>query len=158
MLPLELERRVRDLQDRYIRVIDDDRLEDWPDLFMADGLYTVTTRENHTRGLPLALMSCKGRGMMLDRVTGLRKINVYEPHRYHHQLSGLQCELLADGAVGCVSGFLVVRTMHTGAISIFATGVYQDVMVEGAGGELRFAERRVITDSRQTDTLLVIPL
>lgn len=158
MLPLELERRVRELHDRYIRVVDDDRLEDWPGLFMPDGLYTVTTRENHARGLPLALMSCKGQGMMLDRVTGLRKINVYEPHCYHHQLSGLQSEQLASGAVRCLSGFLVVRTMHTGAISIFATGVYQDVVVENAGGELRFAERRVITDSRQTDTLLVIPL
>jgi len=158
MLPLELERRVRDLLDRYMRVVDDDLLEEWPGLFMPDGLYTVTTRENHSRGLPLALMSCKGQGMMQDRVTGLRKINVYEPHRYHHQLSGLQCELQTNGSVRCVSGFLVVRTMHTGAISIFATGVYQDVIGEGAGGELRFAERRVITDSRQTDTLLVIPL
>jgi hypothetical protein len=36
--------------------------------------------------------------------------------------------------------------------------VYQDVMVAAAGGELRFSERLVITDSRQTDTLLVIPL
>lgn len=158
MLTLELERRVRDLHERYLRLIDDDRLEEWPGLFTPGGLYTITTRENHARGLPLALMSCKGQGMMKDRVTGLRRINVYEPHRYHHQQSGLQCELQADGTVRCVSGFLVVRTMHSGAISIFATGVYHDLIVEGEAGELRFAERSAITDSRQTDTLLVIPL
>jgi len=158
MLPLELERRVRDLQDRYLRVIDDDLLEQWPGLFTPDGLYTVTTRENHARGLPLALMSCRGQGMMQDRVTGLRKINVYEPHRYHHQVSGLQCEQPENGVVRCVSGFLVVRTMHTGGTSIFATGVYHDLIVEGEDGELRFRERLAITDSRQTDTLLVIPL
>jgi len=158
MLPLELERHVRDLHDRYIRVIDDDRLEDWPGLFTPDALYTITTQENHTRGLPLALLSCRGQRMMQDRVTGLRRINVFEPHRYHHQLSGLQCVLQENGVVRCTSGFLVVRTMHTGTISIFATGVYQDVIVAAAGGELRFSERLVITDSRQTDTLLVIPL
>lgn len=158
MLPFELERRVRDLHDRYVRLIDDDKLEDWPALFMPDGLYTITTRENHARGLPLALLSCKGQGMMRDRVTGLRRINVFEPHCYHHQLSGLQCEQLENGVLRCRSGFLVVRTMHTGAVSLFATGVYEDLLVATAVDELRFAERRVITDSRQTDTLLVIPL
>jgi anthranilate 1,2-dioxygenase small subunit len=66
MISLELERRVRALHDRYIRIIDDDRLEEWPGLFTQGGVYEVTTRENHARGLPLALMSCHGRGMMLD--------------------------------------------------------------------------------------------
>ena len=158
MISLELERRVRHLQDRYIRIIDDDRLEEWPALFTATGIYEVTTRENQLRALPLALMSCHGRGMMQDRVTGYRRINVYEPHRYHHQLSGLECEQQADGSIRTVCGFLVVRTLHTGAITVFATGVYLDVIVEDADGELRFAQRRAITDSRQTDTLLVIPL
>jgi anthranilate 1,2-dioxygenase small subunit len=158
MIPFELERHVRHLHDRYVRSIDDDRLEEWPNVFMPDGVYEVTTRENHARGLPLALMSCHGRGMMQDRVTGYRRINVFEPHRYHHQLSGLECEQLADGSVRTTCGFLIVRTMHTGAISIFATGVYDDVIAQDADGELRFRQRKVITDSRQTDTLLVIPL
>jgi anthranilate 1,2-dioxygenase small subunit len=158
MIAVELERRVRHLQDRYIRIIDDDRLEEWPNLFTANGLYEVTTRENHSRGLPLALMSCHGRGMMQDRVTGYRRINVYEPHRYHHQLSGLACEQQADGSIKAVCGFLVVRTMHTGTIALFASGVYQDVIVQDVDGELRFAQRRAVTDSRQTDTLLVIPI
>jgi anthranilate 1,2-dioxygenase small subunit len=158
MIPFELERRVRDLHDRYVRIIDDDRLEEWPGLFTANGIYEVTTRENHARGLPLAVMSCHGRGMMQDRVTGYRRINVYEPHRYHHQLSGLECEQLQDGSIRAACGFLVVRTMHTGATMIFATGVYHDVVVQDTDGELRFAQRKAITDSRQTDTLLVIPL
>jgi anthranilate 1,2-dioxygenase small subunit len=158
MIPAELERRIQKLHNHYLRIIDDDRLEEWPGLFTSDGVYEITTRENFARGLPLALLSCTGKGMMHDRVTGYRKINVYEPHRYHHQLSGLEAEQLADGSVRCVSNFLVVRTMHTGATLLFASGVYQDVIVEDAEGELRFAARRAITDSRQTDTLLVIPL
>lgn len=158
MIDSELERRIARLHNRYLRVIDDDRLEEWPGLFLADGNYLITTRENHARGLPLALLSCRGRGMMHDRVTGLRKINVYEAQRYHHQQSGLEVELADAGAISCVSGFLVIRTMHTGATCVFASGVYQDLIRQDSDGELRFAERRVITDSRQTDTLLVIPL
>jgi anthranilate 1,2-dioxygenase small subunit len=158
MISVEMERRIRHLHDRYIRIIDDERLDEWPGLFTVNGVYEITTRENHARGLPLAIMSCHGRGMMLDRVTGYRRINVYEPHRYHHQLSGLECEQLADGGIRATCGFLVVRTMHTGATTIFATGVYHDVIVEDEDGALRFACRRAITDSRQTDTLLVIPL
>jgi anthranilate 1,2-dioxygenase small subunit len=158
MISAALERQVRHLLDRYIRIVDDDRLEEWPGLFTPDGVYEITTRENFARGLPLALMSCHGRGMMLDRVTGYRRINVFEPHRYHHQLSGLECEQPGDGSIRVVCGFLVVRTMHTGAVSIFATGVYHDVIVADVDGALRFKQRKVITDSRQTDTLLVIPL
>jgi hypothetical protein len=48
--------------------------------------------------------------------------------------------------------------MHTGTITIFASGVYHDVVTQDADGELRFAQRKAITDSRQTDTLLVIPI
>ena len=158
MSELIFERKIQQLHNRYVRIIDDDQLEQWPELFLADAEYQVTTRENHTRDLPLALMSCKGRGMMLDRITGLRKINVYEPHRYNHQISGLEISVQPAGSYHCVSNFLVVRIMHTVASMVFASGVYLDVVVLDTDGEYRFAQRKVITDSRQTDTLLVIPL
>jgi anthranilate 1,2-dioxygenase small subunit/terephthalate 1,2-dioxygenase oxygenase component beta subunit len=154
----ETHRRIHHLHNRYVRVIDDDQLEQWPQLFTAGGNYQVTTRENHERGFPLALMSCKGRGMMLDRITGLRKINVYEPHRYNHQISALEISAQPAGGFRCISNFLVVRIMHTGASMLFASGIYLDVVVQDEDGTLRFAERTVVTDSRQTDTLLVIPL
>lgn len=158
MVDLETERLIQHLHNRYIRLIDDDQLEVWPELFLADGDYLVTTRENYDRGLPLALMSCRGHGMMLDRISGMRKINVYEPHRYSHQISGLQISAAEDDSYHCISNFLVVRTMHTGATMMFASGIYQDIIRKGDDGQLLFASRKAITDSRQTDTLLVIPL
>jgi anthranilate 1,2-dioxygenase small subunit len=150
--------RIQQLHTRYVEVLDQDELEDWPGLFTVDGNYLITTRENHQAGLPLALFSCRGQGMLRDRVTGYRKINVFEPHCYRHQVSALSVEVDPRSGWRCTSNFLVVRTLHTGAMTVFATGVYLDHVVEDANGELRFAERQVITDSRQTDTLLVIPL
>lgn len=153
---------IRRLHDRYVRTIDDDALESWPDLFEPDGRYRVASRENVERGLPLSVMLCEGRGMMRDRVTGFRRINVYEPQRYSHQVSGLAIlreEAAEEGAlvVDCVSNFLVVRTLQGGAMSLFATGVYRDRIVV-RGEEALFRMREAVTDSRQIDTLLVIPL
>ena len=152
-----IRRQVEDLHARYVRAIDDDRIEDWPDLFTEDGLYRIITRENYDQGLPLAIMECQGRRMMNDRVTGLRKINVYEPQRYAHQTSGLLIDEVTDERVRCRSNHLVIRTMATGAMTVFATGVYLDTIAI-QGDSARFAERIVVTDSRQIDTLLVIPL
>jgi len=139
-----------------VRAIDDDRIEDWPQLFTDPCLYKITTRENYDAGLPLAIMECRSRGMMLDRITGLRRINVYEPQRYSHQVSGLVVEQ-AGGVYVCKSNYLVVKTIGDGTMSIFSAGVYLDKVVETADG-LRFAERIVVQDSRRVETLLIIPL
>jgi anthranilate 1,2-dioxygenase small subunit len=53
--------------------------------------------------------------------------------------------------------FLVVRIMRDGAMDLFATGRYLDVLVE-VGDTLRFRERVVVCDSSRIDTLLAIPI
>ena len=152
-----LRRQIEALHTRYIHVIDDDRLEEWPSLFTEKCLYKIITRENFAQEMPLALMECHSRGMLQDRVTGLRRINVYEPQRYSHQISGLEIERIDERRAKCRSNYLVIRTVAEGAMSIFSAGVYLDkiVLEEGVA---RFEERLVITDSRRIDTLLVIPL
>jgi hypothetical protein len=52
---------------------------------------------------------------------------------------------------------MVARIMHTGETALFATGRYLDRIVL-TGDTARFAEKSVILDSRQVDTLLAIPL
>src|SRR5580658_1879064 len=78
------------LQERYVSVIDTDRLEDWPDLFTEDCLYEIVPKENADLGLPVGIMHCFGRPMMRDRIVSLRKANVFEPHTYRHLTSGLE--------------------------------------------------------------------
>jgi anthranilate 1,2-dioxygenase small subunit len=157
MLDETVRRQIEELHTRYIRAIDDDRLEQWPALFTDQCVYKIITRENFDQGWPLAVMDCRSRGMLEDRVTGVRKINVFEPQRYLHQISGLSIEGIEDGAVRCRSNYLVVRTMSEGAMTIFSAGMYLDRIVLEPGGA-RFEERIVVADSRRIDTLLVIPL
>jgi anthranilate 1,2-dioxygenase small subunit len=87
----------------------------------------------------------------------LRTINVFEPHRYLHQICGLTIEDIESASVRCRSNYLVVRTMLDGAMSIFSAGVYLDKVRLGPEGP-RFEERIVVADSRRIETLLVLPL
>src|SRR5947208_4080451 len=70
----------------YADCIDDDRLEEWPDFFVDDCHYLITDRESHQAGLRHGVIYCASRGMLLDRVTAMRQVLVYEPHRYRHIL------------------------------------------------------------------------
>ncbi|HWN53168.1 MAG TPA: aromatic-ring-hydroxylating dioxygenase subunit beta [Xanthobacteraceae bacterium] len=150
--------RIADLNARYADAIDADRLEVWPDFFLDDGRYRITTAENVVQGLPLSLMYATSRAMLRDRVTALREANVYEGQRYRHMLgTPLIAAIQADGLRARTS-FMVARVMHTGETMLFATGCYEDrVVLEGPDGA-RFAEKTVVLDSRQIDTLLAIPL
>ncbi len=149
--------RIEALQADYVHTIDEDRLEDWPALFTETGSYRVITRENHDLGLPVSLIYCSGRGMLADRIVAMRTANIFEPHVYCHSIGALKLLASAAGEYRCQSTFHVVRTMADGAMTLFATGRYIDRIVDD-GGELRFAERAVVLDSKRIDTLLVIPL
>ncbi len=157
MLTDPIRRQIEALQTRYVRVIDDDRVEEWPKLFTPTCLYRIVTRENHAQSLPLSIMECRSRGMMEDRVTGLRRINVYEPQRYTHQIGTLEIEAESETRFKCRSNYLVVRTTSDGSMTVFSTGVYLDTVVVD-GETALFEERIVVQESRRVDTLVVIPL
>jgi anthranilate 1,2-dioxygenase small subunit/terephthalate 1,2-dioxygenase oxygenase component beta subunit len=155
---LEHVARVADLNARYADTIDADRLEAWPDFFLDDARYRITTAENVAQGLPLSIMYAASQAMLRDRVTALREANVYEGQRYRHVLgTPLITAVEADGLRARTS-FMVARVMRTGDTMLFATGCYEDHVVLDASDGPRFAEKTVVLDSRQIDTLLAIPL
>jgi 3-phenylpropionate/cinnamic acid dioxygenase small subunit len=88
----------------------------------------------------------------------MRDANIYEEQRYRH-IIGAPLVLEQDGATAAVeSPFIVVRIMRDGGTEVFATGRYLDRIVPGPDATLKFAERVVVCDSSNIDTLLVIPL
>lgn len=146
------------LNTAYARSIDNDEVEAWPEFFEERCLYVINTAENHAAGMQAGIIYADTRAMLRDRVSALRDANVYERHRYRH-IVGLPFVLEEEGGAARVeTPFLVVRIMRDGATEVFASGRYLDRVVEGEGGRLSFAERLVLCDSRNIDTLLVIPL
>ncbi len=152
-----LRSRVEAFMADYAHAIDADRLETWPDFFTEDAHYRVCTRENFELGLPLCVMSCNGRGMLRDRISALRTANVFEPHVYCHMIGALRILERERDHVKTESNVQVIRTMADGAMMIFACGRSLDTLFTGCD-PIRLSERIVILDSRQIDTLLVIPL
>ena len=148
---------VAELNAAYAATIDADRLEMWPDFFVEDCLYKITSAENHRRGYSAGIVYADSRAMLRDRVTALRTANIYERHSYRH-IVGLPVlgATEADG-IASETPFLVLRIMRDGRTDLFASGVYVDRISDEAGS-LRFAERIVVCDSSHFDTLLAIPL
>ena len=143
--------RVQALFDAYIRCIDDDRLEEWPDFFTESCIYGIWPRENFDAGLPIPLLLCTNRRMLGDRVLSHREANIFAPHVYRHFTGGLVVTREADGVLRALSNYLVVQTLQEGETAIYQAGRCFDRIVE-VSGALLFAERRVVYDTlRGTD-------
>jgi anthranilate 1,2-dioxygenase small subunit len=156
MAEITLER-ILALQAAYIRCIDTNALQDWPEFFLDECLYKITTAENHRLGFEAGIIYADSKGMLIDRVQALRQANIYEQQSYRHIL-GLPSIVKNGGAEAeTETPFLAVRIMHDGQSDVFATGVYLDT-VRLAGNDLKFARRVVVCDSSRVDTLMALPL
>lgn len=156
MAPITLDR-IMAVQAAYARCISSNALEAWPDFFVDDCLYKVTTAENHRNGFEAGVIYADSKGMLIDRIQALRQANIYEKQSYRH-IVGLPSILRNGGdEAEADTPFLVARIMHDGVTEVFATGVYLDTYRQH-GDELKLARRVVVCDSSRFDTLLAIPL
>jgi anthranilate 1,2-dioxygenase small subunit len=145
------------LQERYVSVIDSDRLEEWPDLFTEDGVYEIIPKENADLGLSIGIMHCFGRPMMRDRIVSLRKANVFEPHAYRHMTSGLEFRAVDADTVDVQLNYVVVQTLSDGESRVYQAGRYFDRVVRTSQG-WRYQCKKAIYDTSRVQTLLVTPV
>jgi anthranilate 1,2-dioxygenase small subunit len=145
------------LQERYVSVIDADRLEEWPNFFTEDCVYEIIPKENADLGLPMGIMHCFGRAMLRDRITSLREANVFEPHTYRHITSGLELTPVDADSVDMQSNYVVVQTLTDGESRIYQAGRYFDRVVHSAEGWL-YQRKRAVYDTSRVQTLLVTPV
>lgn len=157
LAPVDLHYQVGKLLSDYVECIDDDRLEEWPQLFVEDCLYQVIARENADRGLPTSAMYCDSRGMLRDRVVALRHANIYAKHYYRHVLSNVNVKGVQDGEVVVQSNYVVLQTLVEGDTKVFNAGKYLDRIVATPDG-LRFKRKVVVFDTYRIPNLLVTPL
>jgi 3-phenylpropionate/cinnamic acid dioxygenase small subunit len=147
--------RVASLNSRYAAVIDSDRLEEWPDFFVEQCLYKITSADNVRDGHAAGIVYADSRAMLADRVLALRKANIYERQTYRH-IAAMPVILEETGSeIRAETPFVVIRTMRDGRMDLFAAGVYQDRIDRET---LRFRERIVVCDSSRFDTLVALPL
>lgn len=141
----------------YVHAIDNNELERWPLFFTEKCLYQIISRADHELGRPIGVWYCDNRGMLEDRVSSIREVNVYEPHVYRHVIGPTEVLEARDGTYTAQTSYMVVRTMHDGEMKLFSAGRYVDEIVID-GGTARLRRRVVVTDSWRYDTLVAIPI
>jgi 3-phenylpropionate/cinnamic acid dioxygenase small subunit len=143
----------------WAHAIDQDRVEDIAALMRPDGRYTVMSRFNHDRGLPMAIIDAHSAAQLRDRIKSMRLANIYQPQNYRHVIGGMQVMgQESSGLLQVRSTFMVVRTLELlGDSLLFASGESHD-LIDIQGPEPRFAQRRMIFDSRAVETLMIIPI
>lgn len=152
---------IEELYAEYGDLLDDDRLEDWLDLFTDDATYRVVARENWVRGLPLSTMACESRAMLADRVSAIRGTSMYVPRTQRHVIGRLRIRPAGpDPAAGAsvTASWMVAQTLTGEPTILFAAGRYHDRVVASPDGRLRFAEKVAVYDSDLVITSLVYPL
>ena len=145
------------LQMEYVHAVDNDELERWPQFFTEQCLYQIMPRTDFDQGRRIGIWFCDNRGMLEDRVSSMREVNVFEPHVYRHVIGPTEILGHKDSAWSAQTSYLVVRTMQDGEMHIFSAGRYLDeIVIED--GTARLRKRVVVTDSARYDTLVVIPI
>jgi 3-phenylpropionate/cinnamic acid dioxygenase small subunit len=155
--PIELRARLADLYCAYADILDEGALERWPDFFIEECLYKVIPRENFEQGLPIALIFCESRNMLVDRVVALRETALYVPRIVRHLTSNIRLRTIEAQGLRLTANFALYQTMTDQPSDLFLCGRYHDRVVED-GGNLRFAERICVYDSTIVPTSLVYPV
>ena len=130
-------------------LLDEERLDEWTDLFTDDCLYLVIPRENVERGLPLAAIRCESRGYLKDRVVAVRETAMYAPRTQRHVIGASRTH--HDGTV--TASYAVFQTLFNEPTKVFSTGRYVARIQHD-----HFASLHVVYDSTLVDNSIVKPL
>ena len=153
----ELRAELRDLYDDYASSLDDMDLDAWCGFFTDDCTYKVISFENYSEGLPLALIECRGIGMVRDRVAAIRETAVYAPRQLRHFLSGVRVDGVERDFIAARANFLIAESLSDREPQIAMVGRYLDRLVR-IGKALKFRERLCVYDNYRIRTSLVAPV
>jgi 3-phenylpropionate/cinnamic acid dioxygenase small subunit len=140
----------------YLECLDDLRLAEWPGFFTDACTYRVIPRENFEAGRTLCTIYAESRGMLIDRVTGLTRTQMFAPRYYRRFVSGLRIVGPEGEGVRLRSNILMVQTLVDKPSEIVLAGVAHDVVVRDEG-RLRYRERVVVFDSEMLPNSLIYP-
>jgi salicylate 5-hydroxylase small subunit len=141
----------------YAGAVSSGQWELWPEFFTDDCIYRLQPRENYERGFPLATLSFESKGMLKDRVYGIRETLFHDPY-YQRNVTGAPVIRKAEpGRYECEANYAVFRTKLSELSSVFNVGRYIDLVVRTGQG-LKFASRLVIYDSEMIPNSVIYPI
>lgn len=154
---LQSQQLATELNALHAELIDDDRLEEWTELFAASCNYTVIARENFERNMSLAAVFCDSRGMLADRIVSLRKANIYPVHNYRHILGPSRLISTSGQQLKVQTSYTVLMTRTDGNTTIYNAGKYIDE-IDCGGDRPLFRSKLAVFDTNLIDTMMVRPI
>ena len=156
-VPDSIRHAAADLLAEYGLLIDEDRLEDWVELFDEACDYQVVTRENVEQSLPNVLIWCDNKAMLRDRVASYRNVNEYNLHWDRHVIGAPRFCGEAGGVWTVEAAYSLFQTDLEGASRLFSVGRYRiGFMLRAEVARIRSVV--VIADTGLIPTLLATPI
>jgi anthranilate 1,2-dioxygenase small subunit len=155
---LLLHREIDEFNNAYAAALDEQRLADWAEMFIDDAFYVVISRENAERDMPVGLIYCENKAMILDRAHAM-KSEMFAPRYLRHIVGSPQVLTGEQGHdIRARANYVVVQVLFDRPeAKLHQVGVYYDKF-RRVGEQLKLAERRCVYDSLLVDTALCLPV
>ena len=141
----------------YAAAVDSGDWNLWPEFFVEDCVYRLQPRENYERGFPLATLSFTSKGMLKDRVYGIKETLFHDPYYQRHIVGAPLIRRAEADRIECEANYAVLRTKLSEASTVFNVGRYIDVVVRTPTG-FKFASRQCIYDSEMIPNSIIYPI
>ena len=141
----------------YASAVDSGHWDLWPEFFTDDCVYRLQPRENHERGFPLATLAFTSKGMLKDRVYGIRETLFHDPYYQRHVVGAPVLREVTDTHWRCEANYAVFRTKLSEPSTVFNVGRYLDLVVRTPEG-LKFASRECIYDTEMIPNSIIYPI
>jgi salicylate 5-hydroxylase small subunit len=145
------------LYTEYASAVDSGDWDLWPEFFTDDCVYRLQPRENHERGFALATLSFRSKGMLKDRVYGIKQTLFHDPYYQRHVVGMPVIRACSRDSIQCGANYAVFRTKLDEVSTVFNVGRYLDTVVRTQAG-MKFASRECIYDSELIPNSIIYPI
>lgn len=148
---------LQNLYGEYSACLDQGEFEKWPEFFLDECEYRIQPRENYERKMPLSIMWLESKGMLKDRVYGIRETLYHDPYYQRHIVSAPRVIAAGEDEIRSEANYLVLRTKQDELSELFSVGRYIDVVRKTKEG-LKFKSRLCIFDSELIPNSIIYPI
>ncbi len=141
----------------YAAAVDSGDWDLWPEFFTDDCSYRLQPRENHERGFPLATLSFESKGMLKDRVYGIRETLFHDPYYQRHVVGAPRVRQVDGERIHAEANYAVFRTKLSELTTVFNAGRYIDTVLHTPQG-LKFESRLCVYDSEMVPNSIIYPI
>lgn len=141
----------------YARAVDSGNWDLWPEFFVEDCSYKLIPRENYERNFPLTTLSFESKGMLKDRVYGIRETLYHDPYYQRHVVGVPLIKSVEADRIEAEANYTVFRTKLSEESTVFNVGKYIDVIVRTPEG-LKFESKTCVYDTELIPNSIIYPI